>query len=236
MFLKDLKNVLATSCPLDELNKMDKEITNAINSGAFASNLFNNIMEILNLVNEESSHMSIEEVGCFMGKLYKLVITETPHNLRFLADSTPMMSGNSTWALDFINAFFQATSDVPLSQNQCINGTTTFLPTLASAVEQLYRALATRTGIKEALVNFAKTAYLLKGVESYCHLISLASELSILTTFYEISIISWRLARNFPTVASNIKDAYASIKSREFKGVGTHVGKVFQILLNYHTQ
>jgi len=237
--MKDLKNVLATSCPIDELDKMDKEITNAMNSGAFLSNVFNNIDGILSLVNEESSHianMSVEEVGCFMGKLYKLVITGTPHNLRFLTTPTSMMSGNSTWALDFINSFFQATSDVPLSQNQCINGTTSFLPSLSLAVEQLYQALVTRTGIKDALVNFAKTAYQLKDVESYCHLISLSSELAILTTYYEIATISWRLARNFPTVASHVKDAYTSTKTRDFKGVGTHVGKVFQILLNYHTQ
>lgn len=239
-YLKDLKNVLAASCPIDELDKMDKEISKAIISGNFARNLFSNVMEIFRLFNEESSHianMNVEEIGCFMGKLYKLVISGTPHNLRFLAVSTPRISisDSSPLALDFINGFLEATSDVPLNQNKCINGTTAFLPAIAASVEQLYQALTTKTGIKEAFANFATTALKLKDVEPYCHLIGLASELSI-TGYAEIAKISLRLTKNSSTVINNIKDAFTSAKARDFKGFGTHVGKVFQVLFNYHTQ
>jgi len=236
-YFKDLKNQLAKSCPIDELDKMDKEITNVIKSGAFLSNFFNNMDEVLRLVNEESSHitnMSIDEIGAFVGKLYKILISGTPHNLRFLAAPMRSLVG-PTFALEFINGFLQATSDVPLDQNKCIRGTTTFLPDVASAVEQFYQALLSKTGVKEAFVNFVTVAYKLNDVESYCHLIGLATELSI-TGYTEIAKISFRITEHLSEVINNVKGAFTSAKAKDFKGFGINVGKLFQILFNYHTQ
>lgn len=239
--LRDIRTILNESCPIQDLNAIHDEINNAIHSGAITKNIFNHLQDLITLIAEEDKHMEdldLEELGCFLGKLYKLVVIGTPHNLRFLQNSypvpmqlpyysSPVLKGK---VYDFITGFIEGTSDVPFESNQCRNNTLTFLPALSDAVEVLYNALMSRTGIKEAFTNLMATAIRLKDVENYCHFIALATTFITIENPITIAKIAARITTNILTLCRLVKDGFKAQINGDFRTSGKSLGAVFSII------
>jgi len=240
--LKTLKKDLADSCPIEELVSLEKEVETAVKSGAIYKNIAKNLFDLIKLVRETQEITDEKQVGVFLGKVYKLVVVGTTHNLKFLADVGRELSFDayapmgSSRVEEFINGFIQGTSDVALEKNQCIIGTKAFLPALAAAVEQLITAFREMKNLKEAFINFMNTAMKLKDVESNCHFISLATTFLTITNPVTIAKIGWRITTNILKFVSLVKDAVTQLKAGNFRGCGASVGAIFQITFEYHTQ
>jgi len=235
--LNQLKNDLKNVCPVADILQIVKEVNDAIDSGAYFRNILNNLNALIKMIIEGQSLTDEKEIGIFLGKVYKIAIQGKAKSLKFLsADSRDLALTNSPTIEDFINGFIQGTSDVALEKNQCIIGSKAFLPALAAAVDQLITAFKTMKGLKEAFTNFLNTAMKLKDVEGNCHFISLATTLLSLENPITLAKIGWRITTNILKFVSHIKDAYSNGKGGDFKGCGSHVGGVFQIVFDYHTQ
>jgi len=227
---KDLKN----SCPLAELDQMDKEIEDAIHSGTIIKNITANLIELLSLIAEAKKHApEPEAVGALMGNLYKIVIIGKVHNLRFLS-AVPALTGPSMEA--FINGFITGTSDVAADKSQCVAVTKTYIPELSASIEALITAFRTATGIKDAFVRFMQTAVKLKDTEGTCHFISLATTLITITNPITLAKIGYRITTNLGTLITHIKESAKTSKAGDFNGFGGHIGGIFKILFEYHTQ
>lgn len=179
-----------------------------------------------------SSDKEDGDIGTLFGKIYNLLVLGKSSNLKFLLD----VSAGKNYIEDFIMGFIQGTSDVPIESNQCIAQSKSFLPTLAQAFEKLFNAFKTRTGIKEAFVELMNSALKLKDVEGKCHFISLATEFISIDGILIIAKIGWRITKSFVSFVSHIKEAAKAQLAGDFKTTGIHVGALFQIIFEYHTQ
>jgi hypothetical protein len=229
MSLRELSQFLYTVCPIEDFHSIENETIAAFESGAMFSNIIKNLYEIKKLVDGAEIDRAL-----FVGKLYNLVIVGKATHSKFLALPSRQMSTQD--AKDFLLGFLQGTSDVPIEQNQCINGSKAFLPDLIAALNGIFQAIANKTGIKDAFVAFMLQAMQLQNVEASCHFVSLASQFVTLTNPLVIAKISWRITKNLSKVIGHIKDAVSSSKGGDMRGSGSHVGGIFQIIFEYHSQ
>jgi len=238
VFLKNLKDYIEKSCPLNEITLIKSEVDEAIASGKINSNMFANIFSLIGLLNQVPKSNDYEGLGTFFGKLYNIIILNKQPKLRFLAgepDFTdlPLLASPG---LDFVQGFLEAVSDVEFGQNQCFKLSHDFLPEISDALTQLYNALVTRTNISQAIQNFLAVAIKFKDFENYCHFVSLATTLSTITSYYSLAKLGWNIVKNILTISSVVKQLFVDARAQNIKGVGNGTGKLFSILLDYHTQ
>jgi len=236
-YLNDLKRVLVSSCPLQDLSQVGHELGVAITSGRIATNVLTNYMEIITLLNEVLPHIreyELPQIGTFLGRFYNVVILGHVHNIEFLAYAYSPLESNPT---EFLVGFIEGSSEVAYDQNQCIKNSESFLPELAHSVEAIWEAISTRHGIKDAFVQFMETASTrLNGVESNCHFVSLATTFLTLSNPVLLAKIAYRITTdilNIIDIISNIKQANSVGNTRD---IGRGVGRLFHIIFLYSTQ
>jgi len=235
---------LSKECPVEEFNKVAQEIKSAIVFAKIPDNFFQNAKNILNTF--IASEHKDEDVGKMFGKFYNLVVlNKAPINLKFLAtrDMSIMDDFNLPEKLiefveDYITGFLEATSDVPVEQNQCIAKTKTFVPAISKSLANIITAFVKKSSgdIKIAFFELMLTVTQLKDVEENCHLIGVFKKLILLKSYFEIARIIYRYTTNIKDILGYVKDASIALFKGNARGMGYNFGKVFQILFEYHTQ
>ena len=235
-YLNDLKNVLVSSCPLQDLGQVGHDLTNAIASGRVATNVLTNYMEIITLLNENLPHIreyELPQIGTFLGRFYNLVILgRTQISLNFLAEVSTSLKLNPT---EFLKGFIEGSS-LSGYDNQCIRTSDPFLPELAHSVEAIWTAITNRQGIINAFVEFMATANKLKDVESYCHFISLGNDFLSITNPITLAKISYRIIGDLPRIVYEINQIKRFYKEGNSRVVGRSVGSIIHIMFRYTTQ
>jgi len=236
LYLTDMKKVLAESCPITELSKMEEEINTVIKSGKVVGNIAANIVTLIKLVTDEFKHeLEAEDLGAFLGALYKIVVNgSSAPAARFLRASPLALSG--VRIQDFISGFIEGSSEVPVESNKCKTTIQQYLPELSTALEELIQAFQAKTGIKEAFVKFMQTAIKVKDSESTCHFADLAYTLATLSSPITLAKVGFRITTQLSTFISHVKESVNAFKAGDHKTVGVHVGGIFQIAFKYATQ
>ncbi len=235
-YLNDLKRVLVNSCPLADLSQVGHDLRVAILSGRIATNVLTNYMEIIALLSEVLPHVreyELPQIGTFLGRFYNVVVLGHAHNVEFLAYAYSPLESNPT---EFLEGFIEGSSQVAYEENQCIKTSEAFLPELAHSAEEIWQAISTRQGIRDAFVHFMHTAESLKDVESYCHFVSLGTSFLSLSNPITIAKIVYRISGDLLTIINiinRIKEARANGNNRD---MGRGVGRLFHIVFLYSTQ
>jgi len=234
--MRELKEVLINSCPLNELKEVESAIVEGTKNGSIPLNILKNYWEILTLLKDELHNITNPDpvsLGSFLGKFYKIAVLGGPKALKFLVDYSVSLKINP---VDYVVGFIEGSSSVPVEQNQCIAGTRSFIDELAASLQGIYDAIASRQGIKEAFTRFMQTATKLKDVEPSCHFISLAMSFISITNPITIAKITARVVKNLGTVIDLLKGAVKAQLAGDLRTTGVNIGKLMTIILKYTTQ